>query len=689
MWKFLVKNQSIEIIEREILADHQIQYVQFKFTFDGDWKRFHKVVQFSQCDEVYSIVLGTDGTSCYLPAELHAGAAKMAVFGYDTASDTTVRATTVPVTLNIRESGFEGDEPPIPPTPDLYQQLLQKIEETTKGDPGKSAYELAVQEGYTGTLDEWLASLHGKDGVDGVTPDMSEYPKTTEVQTIVETVIQPVAEESHSHDNKATLDSLTPELFTELYELQQFEDKTVYDIQTINEEILNLQQYKHRHNNQAVLDATTAPYTTEEQQKLAGISPETYATQETLNEQILLVREAIAPLEHAAHSHTNKAVLDAITAIDTHLDENSTNPVANYVLALAIDVLNVAKHTHSNAGTLDKITEALVTAMQGVAPFEDWTREQIHTLFESVNNFSNTAHTHENKTALDAITVDMVDDLGNLQQFEDGVTSELQTVQESIDPVVSQAHWHHNLTILNGITQAKINEWDSISTVKTQLNGLSTELTVFKGKCDNNTTRIGVNENDIDDIQATLIDLQAQIDALKNNGYTVLFEYGSDALSTYAPNIGVVLNGGFHTMTNFCEQYPHFCCEDNDYAIYYGQDDFNWDAQILTCVEKKLNLTSDSKIQIRYNSGATEDGELYLINPPGGKIDVPITLYARSEIEYGRAIQLDFQWLQSQKFITTETDCTGIQPGEYYLCWVGRSNNTHPIIQSVKVKEVS
>ena len=689
MWKFLVKNQSIEILEREVLADHQIQYVQFKFTFDGDWKRFHKVVQFSQCDDVYSIVLGVDGTSCYLPAELHAGAAKMSVFGYDTASDTTVRATTVPVTLNIRESGFDGDETPIPPTPDLYQQLLQKIEETTKGDPGKSAYELAVQEGYVGTLDEWLASLHGKDGVDGVTPDMSEYPKTTEVQTIVETVIQPVAEDAHTHDNKATLDSLTPELFTELYELQQFEDKTVYDIQTINEEILSLQQKTHTHPNAAVLDATTAPYTMEEQQKLAGISPETYATTEALEAEALSIREAMIPLTRELHSHTNKAVLDSITAIDTHLDENSTNPVANYVLALAIDVLNTAKHTHSNAGTLDKITEALVTAMQGVAPFEDWTREQIHTLFESVNNFSNTAHTHENKTALDAITADMVDDVSSLQQFKDSVTQELQTVQESIDPVVSQAHWHHNLTVLNSITAAKVAEWDSITNLKTQVNGLSTELTVWKNKCDNNTTRIGVNENDIDDIQATLIDLQAQIDALKNNGYTVLFEYGSDALSTYAPNIGVVLNGGFHTMTNFCEQYPHFCCEDNDYAIYYGQDDFNWDAQILTCVEKKLNLTSDSKIQIRYNSGATEDGELYLINPPGGKIDVPITLYARSEIEYGRAIQLDFQWLQSQKFITTETDCTGIQPGEYYLCWVGRSNNTHPIIQSVKVKEVS
>ena len=36
MWKFRVKNQSIEVLEREVLADHQIQYVQFRFTFDGD-----------------------------------------------------------------------------------------------------------------------------------------------------------------------------------------------------------------------------------------------------------------------------------------------------------------------------------------------------------------------------------------------------------------------------------------------------------------------------------------------------------------------------------------------------------------------------------------------------------------------------------------------------------------------------
>lgn len=34
----------------------------------------------------------------------------------------------------------------------------------TKGDPGKSAYEIAVEHGYVGTEEEWLASLQGEPG---------------------------------------------------------------------------------------------------------------------------------------------------------------------------------------------------------------------------------------------------------------------------------------------------------------------------------------------------------------------------------------------------------------------------------------------------------------------------------------------------------------------------------------------
>ena len=374
MWKFLVKNQSIEIVEREILADHQIQYVQFKFTFDGDWKHFHKVVQFSQCDEVYSVVLGTEGTTSYLPAELHAGAVKMAVFGYDTESDTTVRATTVPVTLNIRESGFEGDDPPIPPTPDLYTQLLKRIEDAEHGLDGKSAYEIAVEHGYIGTEEEWLASLHGKDGI---TPDMSEYPKTTEVTTIIEREIAPVAEEAHAHSNKETLDRLTPELMQELDGLQQFEDSTTYEIQTLNEAVENLRPSTHSHANLDVLNALTAALLSD----LQGLQQFEDATNYDIHD----IREALLPMSSAAHTHNNKDVLDTITE-QYMRDEaafHAQTADALHGLSTGLSEVSAQAHSHSNKAVLDSITQEM---LNGIASAE------------------RQAHTHHNLSTLNGIT---------------------------------------------------------------------------------------------------------------------------------------------------------------------------------------------------------------------------------------------------------------------------------------------
>ena len=311
-----------------MLADHQIQYVQFRFTFDGDWKRFHKVVQFSQCDETYNIVLGVDSTSLYLPAELHVGAAKMSVFGYDTESDTTVRATTVPVTLNIRPSGFVGDdEPPIPPTPDLYAQLLKKIEEAGHGADGKSAYEIAVEHGYVGTETEWLASLKGEPGE---TPDMSEYPKTSEVRTIVEREIEAATGDFHSHANKATLDAFTPELLQELSGLQQFEDRTQYEIQTINEELLTLNAQRHTHNNKEVLDTITEQYLQDEAAFRASTTNALHGLSTGLSE-----------VSAQAHSHANKSVLDSIT-------QEMLDGIAQ-------------AHSHHNLTTLNGITDSHVS----------------------------------------------------------------------------------------------------------------------------------------------------------------------------------------------------------------------------------------------------------------------------------------------------------------------------------------
>ena len=377
MWKFLVKNQSIEILEREVLADHQIQYVQFKFTFDGDWKRFHKVVQFSQCDEVYSVVLGVDGTSCYLPAELHVGAVKMGIYGYDTASDTTVRATTVPVTLNIRESGFEGEEPPIPPTPDLYTQLLKRIEDAEHGLDGKSAYEIACDHGYVGTEEEWLESLKGKDGI---TPDMSEYPKTTEVTTIIEREIAPVAEDAHTHANKDVLDSLTAALLEDLQGLQQFEDSTIYDIQTVNEEILNLQQYKHRHNNQAVLDCIT--------EAMVDAVAEWQPFEDWTREQIHTLFESVNNFSNTAHTHENKDVLDSITEqyIRDLTAFQASTANALHGLSTGLSEVSAQAHSHSNKAVLDNITQEMLDDMG------------------SISTVVGQAHWHHNLTTLNSIT---------------------------------------------------------------------------------------------------------------------------------------------------------------------------------------------------------------------------------------------------------------------------------------------
>ena len=497
MMKFLVKQQKIEVLEREIIASDQIAFVSVKFVFDGAWKTLHKVVQFTQCEETYNVVLGIDGTTCLLPAELHPGAVKMSLFGYDAESDTTLRATTVPVTLHIRPSGFVADgDTPIPPTLDLYTQLLKKLSEMqtgANGKDGRSAYEIAIENGFVGTAAEWLESLKGmngvdgkdgtngkdglpgkdgRDGKDGVSPDLTNYPDTDAVKALIQAAVQPLLQQVHVHKNLNVLDDLTADELSLLRALQEFEDDTTYNIQTF--------------------------------------------------------REAIAALNEKAHTHENQSALEQITA-------------------------------------------------------------------------------------------------------------------------------------------AKIAQWDGFGT---QINGLSTKITVYSEKT-----------------ERTLESLQKQIDNLTSGrNYTVLFQSGQDAISTYAPNLSMILDGGYQTMTDFLAAYPQFCSAANDFVLSYSQECFNWDKSVLTVCTKPLSLTKNAEIVMSYQSGSSEAGSLYLVQKPQ-KIDIPIGVYVNTEIDANRAVSLDFQGLQSDTFITTITECTGISDGEYYLAWVGRSNNSHPKIRFLKVLE--
>ena len=459
--------------------------------FDGAWKTLYKVVQFTQCEETYNVVLGIDGTTCLLPAELHPGAVKMSLFGYDAESDTTVRATTVPVTLHIRPSGFVADgDTPIPPTPDLYTQLLKKLSEMqtgANGKDGRSAYEIAIENGFVGTAAEWLESLKGMNGVDGkdgkdgadglpgkdgISPDLTNYPDTDAVKALIQAAVQPLLQQAHVHKNLNVLDDLTADELSLLRTLQEFEDDTTYNIQTF--------------------------------------------------------REAIAALNEKAHTHENQSALDQITA-------------------------------------------------------------------------------------------------------------------------------------------AKIAQWDGFGT---QINGLSTKVTVYSEKT-----------------ERTLESLQKQIDNLTNDrNYTILFQSGQDAVSTYASNLSMILDGRYQTMTDFLAAYPQFCSAANDFVLFYSQECFNWDKSVLTVCTKPLSLTKNAEIVMSYQSGSSEAGSLYLVQKPQ-KIDIPIGVYVNTEIDANRAVSLDFHWLQSDNFITTITECTSISDGEYYLAWVGRSNNSHPKIRFLKVLE--
>ena len=455
MMKFLVKNQKIEVLEREVIASDQIAFVLVKFVFDGAWKTLHKVVQFTQCEETYNVVLGIDGTTCLLPAELHPGAVKMSLFGYDAESDTTVRATTVPVTLHIRPSGFVADgDTPIPPTPDLYTQLLKKLSEMqtgTNGKDGRSAYEIAIENGFVGTVAEWLESLKGRDGLPG----------------------------------KDGADGLPGK------------------------------------------DGTNGKDGKDGRNGKDGVSPDL----------------------------TNYPDTDAVKAL----------------------------------------------------------------------------------------------------------------IQDAVQPLLEKAHTHENQAVLDQITATKIAQWDGFGT---QINGLSTKVTVYSEKT-----------------ERTLESLQKQIDNLTSGrNYTVLFQSGQNAISTYASNLSMILDGRYQTMVDFLTAYPQFCSAANDFVLSYSQECFNWDKSVLTVCTKSLSLTKNAEIVVSYQSGSSEAGRLYLVQKPQ-KIDIPIGVYVNTEIDANRAVSLDFQWLQSDTFITTITECTGISDGEYYLAWVGRSNNSHPKIRFLKVLE--
>lgn len=486
MIKYLVKGQNIETLEHEIIAADQIAFVKIHFVFDNSWKPLHKVVQFSQDEFTYNRVLGTDGTSCLLPAELTPGAVKMSLFGYDASASETVRATTVVKTLNIRPSGFDGEsESPIPPTPDLYQQLLQKISE--KGGNGKSAYEIALEHGFVGTEAEWLESLKGKDGAVG--PQGEQGPPGADGQPG-----KNGEQGSPGVDGRDGLDGTN--------------GKSAFEI----------------------------------------------------------------------------AVENGFVGSETEWLES----------------LKGKDGADGRDGAVGPQGEQGPPGKDGVTP--------------DMSEYSTKA------------------DYEDLQR-------KLQSLQDSA------------MDYILGLTN----------------------------RCDSLNSSIQEKEEEI-------LNLETRIIALENHSgieYITVFSSGNDTLQKYGESIYTYYNDGYRSLAGFSESYPHFCCSENDYALYFNQTDFSWAGTVFVLCLTPVALTSSMHLILSYIVGASQDAEFYLVRK-NDKTGSELAQYIYEEIQAGNAVPLSFKWLYSDTYISVMQTMENVPDGEYYLAFKGTSDNSHPMVESIK-----
>ena len=107
------------------IPSDSINSVVIEFEFSEDWKNLLCVAQFTQGEKTYNVVI--ENNRCVLPTELKIGNVMLSVFGTKT-DGTPFRETSIPFCFEIYDAGFSSTaETPIPPTPDLYEQLIDKF----------------------------------------------------------------------------------------------------------------------------------------------------------------------------------------------------------------------------------------------------------------------------------------------------------------------------------------------------------------------------------------------------------------------------------------------------------------------------------------------------------------------------------------------------------------------------------
>lgn len=168
---------------------------------------------------------------------------------------------------------------------------------------------------------------------------------------------------------------------------------------------------------------------------------------------------------------------------------------------------------------------------------------------------------------------------------------------------------------------------------------------------------------------------------------TVLFHAGSDVPERYGDKIFTLYQEGIRDLNSHISTGDQFCIAENDYALSYSQADFGWDGQVYTASIEPVTITGSSEIVVTYNCGCIEEGFMCLVPVSGRSESDTIQNYIYTSVANHNYTEVSFGWLQTYGYNTLLYSADNVTPGDYYLCWLGRSDNTHPLIRSVVVYE--
>ena len=175
--EFALSHSFIRIIKRTLVTSQSQNYVQARFDLRSDDWTAPITAIFKADNNAYSVLLDENNT-CIIPWEVltSAGTVNVSAFCGD-------RHTSNIAQFTVVQSGYTEGEMPSEPTPTVYEQILKKFEgkqdrlfagngikingNVISAVDAKSAYVIALEHGFIGSEDEWLASLKGAKGEKG------------------------------------------------------------------------------------------------------------------------------------------------------------------------------------------------------------------------------------------------------------------------------------------------------------------------------------------------------------------------------------------------------------------------------------------------------------------------------------------------------------------------------------------